>query len=148
MDIREKLVELFDEAARICNNQDCRACGYFREANCINKTIIDHLIANGVTVQEEVEELKADNQRLCEMWAKAVSELSKAAVQEWIPVTARFPAKDTEVLCFKGRYIGTLMDVYTYVGNCKWEDTYGNRSCTEDEGITHWMPLPEAPKGE
>ena len=118
-DIREKLVELLHGAQKAWGDYMSE---WWTDGERPMKDywgiFADHLIANGVTVQE------------------------------WIPVTARFPAKDTEVLCFKGRYIGTLMDVYTYVGNCKWEDTYGNRSCTEDEGITHWMPIPQPPKGE
>ena len=39
--------------------------------------LADHLIANGVTFSTEIEELKADNERLRNMWAKAVSDLSK-----------------------------------------------------------------------
>lgn len=78
----------------------------------------DYLIANGVTIQR------------------------------WIPVTERLPEKEKDVLCSRGNHIGALMDVYTYMGNDKWDDTYGNRSYTKDEGITHWMPLPEPPKGE
>ena len=65
---------------------------------------------------------------------------------KWIPVTERLPDKNADVLCSRGNHIGALMDVYTYVGDDQWDDTYGNRSGTEDEGITHWMPLPEAPE--
>jgi hypothetical protein len=69
-------------------------------------------------------------------------------VQEWISVKDRLPEKEQDVLCSRGNHIGALMDVYTYMGDDKWDDTYGNRSCAEDEGITHWQYLPQPPKGE
>lgn len=50
--IREKLVELFAEAARICGKSDCCKCRYFNDQSCVDALLIDHLIANGVTVQE------------------------------------------------------------------------------------------------
>lgn len=52
MDIREKLVELFAEAARICGKSDCCLCRYFNDQSCVDALLIDHLLANGVTVQE------------------------------------------------------------------------------------------------
>lgn len=83
MDVREKLVELLSEKCMetckqrkgyVCSVEECKrskekCCGFYA----------DHLIANGVTVQE------------------------------WIPV-------------FVNEY--------------------------EDEEVTHWMPLPNPPKGE
>ena len=68
------------------------------------------------------------------------------SMQKWIPVTERLPERNDDVLCYRGNHIGVLMDVYTYIGDDKWDDTYGNRIYTDDEGITHWMPLPEPPK--
>ena len=102
--IREKLVELLD----IIIQPGQKTLG----------DIADHLIANGVTVQE------------------------------WISVKDRLPDKGQDVLCSRGNHIGALMDVYTYMGDDKWDDTYGNRSCTEDEGITNWQYLPQPPEGE
>ena len=78
--------------------------------------LVDHLIANSVTIQK------------------------------WIPVTERLPEEYDDVLCYRGSHIGALIDVYTYRGDNKWEDAYGYFESTEDEGITHWMPLPEPPK--
>lgn len=52
IDIREKLVELFAEAARICGKSDCCLCRYFNDQSCVDALLIDHLLANGVTVQE------------------------------------------------------------------------------------------------
>lgn len=98
--------------------------------------LADYLLANGVTVSEEVEELKADNLRLCEMWAKAVSDLSKAEAslikaKRWIPVTERLPYDEGErlLVCYSD---GWICDQYTPF----------------DNGVTHWMPLPEPPKEE
>lgn len=36
-----------------------------------------------VDIAAEIEELKADNQHLRKMWAKAVSDLSKATAEKW-----------------------------------------------------------------
>lgn len=72
----------------------------------------------------------------------------EAGKPKWIPVTERLPNENEDVLCSRGNHIGALMDVYTYKGNNKWEDTYGNWNYGDIEGITHWMPLPEPPKEE
>lgn len=65
---------------------------------------------------------------------------------EWISVEIRLPKQNDSVLCCREKHIGNMMDVYTYIGNNSWEDSYGYWTRTEDEGITHWMPLPEVPK--
>ncbi len=67
---------------------------------------------------------------------------------EWISVKDRLPEKEQEVLCYCGEFIGDLIKVYTYMGNDKWEDDYGYFGSAKEEGISHWMPLPEPPKGE
>ena len=66
--------------------------------------------------------------------------------QEWISVDERLPDVLQEVLVYRGNHIGNLMNAYTYVGGDMWQDEYGFGCRREDEGITHWMPLPEAPK--
>ena len=102
--MREKLIELIDEAAELYPSE--------------LESIADHLIANGVTVQQ------------------------------WIPVAEQLPNKNDDVLCSRGNHIGAMMDVYTYIEDHYWEDSYGYLCREEDEGITHWMHLPEPPKGE
>lgn len=67
------------------------------------------------------------------------------AVNNWISVKDELPDKDRDVLIYKGNHIGDMMYVYTYLGNNEWEDEYGYWSRTDDEGITHWTPLPEPP---
>ena len=66
--------------------------------------------------------------------------------QEWISVDERLPDVLQEVLVYRGNHIGNLINAYTYVGGDMWKDEYGFGCRREDEGITHWMPLPEAPK--
>ena len=95
-------------------------CGGLNDHNG-NGVRADHLIANGVTVQK------------------------------WIPVTERLPEKNGEYLC---RWINKS------VSDAEYESTYGSFGYWFDflgdeykewisyEGITHWMPLPEPPKGE
>lgn len=67
-------------------------------------------------------------------------------MNKWISVDEKLPKAMQEVLCYKGKFWGNLMDVYTYLGNGKWQDDYGNIASTEDDSITHWMPLPKIPK--
>ena len=81
----------------------------------------DHLIANGVTVQK------------------------------WIPVAERLPDKNGEYLC---RWVNKSVSDAEYESTYGsfgywfnfWEDEY--KDWISYEGITHWMPLPDPPKGE
>ena len=63
---------------------------------------------------------------------------SGVTVQEWIPVTERLPDKPMKCL------------VYTKRGDCGgYEITYYNKGFyLQYSNVTHWMPLPTAPKGE
>ena len=101
---REKLIELLNShtCPWLAGNVDCPMC--------CNNCIADHLIANGVTVQQ------------------------------WIPVTERLPEKMQKVITVSDT---GYMDV-DYVD--KFGVWIGDvvRFCK----VTHWMPLPEPPKGE
>ena len=74
-----------------------------------------------------------------------VREKALPKFSEWISVKNRLPKTNKEVLVYRGGHIGNLISVYTYIGCDKWEDDYGYWTRTDDEGITHWMPLPEPP---
>lgn len=78
-------------------------------------------------------------QRDCELLKFQLDKQNK-----WISVEDRFPEARQEVLVYRGHHSG-LMNVYTYIGNNEWEDDYGYWGRTNDEGITHWMPLPTPP---
>ena len=65
-------------------------------------------------------------------------------VQKWIPVTERLPEDSVAVnLHTKSGVVGTgFYDKHTK----SWVQWYSGGSCSVD--VTHWMPLPEPPKGE
>ena len=67
-------------------------------------------------------------------------------VQGWIPVEERLPEKDVRVLI----WMQDNEEGYTQMDTDRW-------SCTMEQGyhwirwgksVTHWMPLPQPPKGE
>jgi hypothetical protein len=60
-------------------------------------------------------------------------------VQEWIPVTERLPEDASTVLAVDSD--GTTSSAY-YVG--RWH----SGGDLDEDAVTNWMPLPEAPKGE
>ena len=100
MDVREKLIELLTEF------YGCDPMYYNVDA----LAIADHLIANGVTVQE------------------------------WISVDDRLPEKDEIVIICTDKnfiYAGELIGDTWFLDNDSWTET-----------VTHWMPLPQPPKGE
>lgn len=124
MNVREKLVELLQDE----NNP---VWSWFPN-NMEMMKLADYLIANGVTVQE------------------------------WISVKERLPQEDGSYLvtinCFNNRqdidirYFakdGETVDEYDFVGQknvwCFYDSEWGYISTNS---VTHWMPLPELPKGE
>ena len=96
MDVREKLVELLCKSGSMKCDSPTGEC-----TNCLK--LADHLIANGVTVQE------------------------------WISVKDRLPETEDVFLCWS-KDLADMMFCYT--------------SDFMQLEVTHWMPLPEPPKGE
>ena len=64
-------------------------------------------------------------------------------IQQWIPVTERLPDAGTNCLCFTG----STMQIAMYEGNYRWWTHYHSHTVTGKNWFTHWMPLPEPPKG-
>jgi len=75
----------------------------------------------------------------------ALNNLPAADVRpvEWIPVTERLPEVRTWVLCYCR---ANSFDVFRMTDEGNWQ--YGNRSIYMKGYVTHWMPLPPAPKEE
>lgn len=135
--MREKLIELMNEAEEYEVNtcmfhSECEDCpGRKYGNNCRDYLKADHLITNGVTVQK------------------------------WIPVTERLPeVVDSYIVVVKCKQdwekefeIGVDVATYDPYSDNPYIDGCWNTYNDWDEGqqylrVTHWMPLPPAPKGE
>jgi len=104
MNVKEKLVDLIIDAKRTDPEE-----GSFTEY------LADHLIANGVTVQE------------------------------WISVKDRLPEDDSDVLAYSRN--GEECRIYpANYAKGVWFDCIFTTPVTDT--TTHWMPLPQPPKGE
>ena len=117
---REKLIELIQSAVDGC-------------ATYWAGLIADHLIANGVTVQK------------------------------WIPVTERLPEEDGYYLVAKKIFNNSILqEVLSFAKDGRKVDKYDFHREWKNvwhyydsewghltiDDVTHWMPLPEPPKGE
>ena len=114
MDVREKLVELIIDAKRTDP-----------ETGSFTEYLADHLIANGVTVQE---------------WISVKDRLPDNKEHDWVLAQV---VEDNGYM-----HIPKVME-YRQQRNDWFEETYGWLS--EHNGlfsVTHWMPLPNPPKGE
>ena len=80
-------------------------------------------------------------------WEEAANYLIAhgVTVQEWIPVNDRLPKDWTDVLVLS-RFGFLETAVYTGTPG-KWRIGW-NGDMLEADSITHWMPLPQPPKGE
>ena len=80
-------------------------------------------------------------------WEEAANYLIAhgVTVQEWIPVKDRLPKDWTDVLVLS-RFGFLETAVYTGTPG-KWRIGW-NGDMLEADSITHWMPLPQPPKGE
>ena len=137
MDVREKLVEILEDE----KNSVWR---WFTN-NAAMMQLADYLIANGVTVQENVEisdellkQLKNAPITVCK------EEPSIELVQEWISVDERLPGNFISVLGYMtdaGEF-PPVRECYT-VGNAFFFPALG-----DIHPVSHWCEMPEPPKGE
>lgn len=118
---REKLIDLLKQIDGVCpKDASCHNCEYEGLGEgCSLYAKADHLIANGVTVQE------------------------------WIPVTERLPEENERVLaCYinplrKDRPPRMMVGEGTSTQIVKGKVYLW---CGGWRSITHWMPLPEPPQ--
>lgn len=110
MDVREKLVELIKDGIR----KGLRARGDDR-LDYSFEDVADHLISNGVTVQE------------------------------WISVDDRLPEeKANYIVYYQHAYCDN--DDYWAIGICFYDGEKFQLGPAYK--VTHWMPIPQPPKGE
>jgi hypothetical protein len=120
-----------------------------------------HLVARGVTVQSgidantfrlmrECERLKEEKESLAnavnvleEINSDLYKKLKGVTVQEWIPVTERLPEDEKKVLCILSDGFFCILEWKSW--DWLWDDGH---NVYAEKDVTHWMPLPEAPKGE
>ena len=121
MDVKEKLVELLRNAKAAMKSENL-SCDIAR-----NMFVVDFMMANGVTVQE------------------------------WISVKDRLPEKSGLYITFgctaaPARWLNNFDKDMGKFGVWWDYDTYGKKHpryrFIEAEDITHWIPLPNPPKGE
>ena len=124
MDIREKLVELLGNIY-LPMMDGHNTIGEYNIPHKFKEKIADHLIMNGVTVQE---------------WISVEDRLPDNKEHDWVLAQV---VEDNGYM-----HIPRVME-YRQLKNDWFEETYGWLS--EHNGVftvTHWMPLPKPPKGE
>ena len=108
----------------------CSKCPYIPDASCRDALEIDAL-ALIQQLEERVVDLNKTSKQL------------EAAQPKWISVEERLPEPDKNVLTLKNR---KCVRIGYYSEDC--EEWVINDMVAYDEDITHWMPLPKAPKEE
>lgn len=124
--VREKLVEMVRSAHKKCKaHKTCHECEvYGNGSDCVYMFIADHLIANGVTVQQ---------------WRPA-SEPPKEDCKPVLVYFEYFRYGDYNRL-FRTIGLG-------YVLGGEWSRFINGESGWHKLKILAWMPLPQPPKGE
>jgi len=108
-------------------------------------------------VREKLIELLTNSQQLDVLdWATGWEEAANylidhgVTVQEWVSVDDRLPKEGEYVLCvLKGFNYGGKIQVCKFVPADKFKDKpYFEHFRNGFPSVTHWMPMPEPPKGE
>lgn len=143
--LREKLVELVHDGEQQCSKILCKGCEHFVQlAKCKANIITDHLIANGVRLEEKQatsnasEQFASDN-HVGGKWIPVTEDLPKL-----IPCDAGTAYSEAVNVMTSGRKVLTaIWDGFDWICDAEYWDA-------EDEEITHWtpvlLPLPEPPK--
>ena len=143
MDVREKLVELL--RVDCCPDNGCDFCNYADFDGCRPHFLADHLIANGVTLQENAEISDELFKRLKDAPITVGKEESSIEpVQEWVSVDERLPKNFVSVLGYMtdaGEF-PPVRECYT-VGNAFFFPALG-----DVHPVSHWCEMPQPPKGE
>ena len=149
MDVREKLVELLNEVQETGVNEIPAGFGCTREY-VKNEKVASHLVAHGVTVQDNTEitdELvkQLRNAPLTVLHEEPTIEV----VQEWISVKDRLPEMRDDG--FADAFLvtdGSLAHIAYFVDG-EWIFTdNGQMKEPMFYDVTHWQYLPQPPKGE
>ena len=104
-------------------------------------------------VREKLVELLTNSQQLDVLdWATGWEEAANyliahgVTVQEWIPVKDRLPEAGGYVVCIAKRNpFSRFMPMVARIEKNGWVNPITEQYISE---ITHWMPLPQPPKGE
>lgn len=67
---------------------------------------------------------------------------------EWISVNDRLPDEGLYLIVRNGKVGVALRQMFLFFGMIWNNDMTGGFSIISDEEVTHWMPLPQTPKGE
>ena len=94
------------------------------------------------TLQQELQDERHRHDRYVDFELAQAEELRKLKDQtRWIPVTERLPEESGEYLAYCGEFDGICVVYYEILKTkSKWRTNW--------KQVTHWMPLPEPPKGE
>ena len=134
---REKLIDA-EAIARKLKSANCAECNVVRKVQCSACWVEDVL---------ELLECAPTVKNRDTHWAteQAYKNGYEAGKPKWISVKERLPDDDTDVLAYLR--IGEECRIYpANYAKGMWFDCIFNTPATES--TTHWMPLPEAPKGE
>lgn len=126
MDVREKLVELLNEVQETGVNEIPAGFGYTSEY-IANEKVASHLTAHGVTVQE---------------WISVKDRLPE---ESGLYITFGCTAVPVRLLHNFDKDIGKFGAWWNYEPDGKEHQQY---RFIEAGNITHWMPLPQQPKGD
>ena len=151
------------QALRCCADGECKDCAMHEDTqrcqeNLLDKAadLIERLTAENVVLPDgeasAIESLRKEIEWKDMVIAiaqrkQAEAEAERDALREkqrWIPVTARLPERDVQVLgWYKDNPFSQYRpEVVAWNGN-GWVFVYAHRYVTN---VTHWMPLPEAPE--